>query len=100
MIWDEPQSWGPEELTLDPFTVAYRGSAARRKGHRNTYHLDPACPLLGDRIMKTRLGSMHAGGWKLCEREANPFAWNCPDSQAELRHRGRMMALQLLEAKA
>lgn len=104
MIWDEPPGpWGaPAEASLDPFTVVYRGSNRRRKTQHqgNIYHMDANCPLLTDtRILRSRLGSVLAGGWRLCSLEANPFTWNMAPSQAELRQEGRLRALaQLQEA--
>lgn len=97
MTFDEPTNWGPPSLEHDPFTTVYRGSSDRRKGRGNAvYHLDPSCPLIGDRILRSRLGSLHAHGWILCQREANPFAWNLPASQAELREQGRRRAMERL----
>lgn len=55
---------------LDPFTTVYRGRYNTRAGKR--YHLNPACPALGPKPLKGRLGATLLSGRSLCSVEGGP----------------------------
>ncbi len=55
---------------LDPFTTIYRGRYNSKGGKR--YHLNPACPALGPKPLKGRLGAVLLTGRRLCSIEGGP----------------------------